>query len=126
MSVRLDKWLWAARFFKTRSLARQAIVGGHVAVNGARAKPARTVSEGDRLDIRRGEQRFEIVVDVLSDRRGPASEAAGLYSESTESIERREREVEARRQQRAEAGERGRRPDKRQRRQIVRFQRKQR
>ncbi|HSC81090.1 MAG TPA: RNA-binding S4 domain-containing protein [Chitinolyticbacter sp.] len=88
--VRLDKWLWAARFFKTRSLATTAIDGGHVHLNGDRAKPARTVKQGDRLRIQVTHGLFEIEVLALSDRRGPAELARLLYRETDESVARRE------------------------------------
>jgi ribosome-associated heat shock protein Hsp15 len=81
-SVRLDLWLWAARFFKTRALAKQAIDTGKVEVDGQRAKPSRGVRIGDALVVARGEERFEIEVLALSDVRGPASVAQGLYRES--------------------------------------------
>lgn len=80
--VRLDLWLWAARFFKTRSLARQAVVGGKVVVDGQRAKAARVVRIGNALQIERGEETFEIKVRELSDSRGPARIAQTLYVES--------------------------------------------
>ena len=115
--VRLDKWLWAARFFKTRRLATEAIAGGHVHLDGQRVKPSRPVRVGDRLEIRKGEVRFEIDVLALSERRGPASEAAKLYRETPESLARREREREARRLA-AQAPAPARRPDKRARRRL--------
>ncbi len=115
--VRLDKWLWAARFFKTRRLATEAIAGGHVHLDGQRVKPSRPVRVGDRLEIRKGEVRFEIDVLALSERRGPASKAAKLYRETPESLARREREREARRLV-AQAPAPARRPDKRARRRL--------
>jgi ribosome-associated heat shock protein Hsp15 len=81
-AVRLDLWLWAARFFKTRSLAKQAIETGRIEIGGQRAKPARGVRMGDALRIVRGEEIFEIEVRGLSDSRGPASVAQTLYAES--------------------------------------------
>lgn len=90
-SVRLDVWLWAARFYKTRGLARQAVETGKVDIDGARAaKPARAVKVGDAMSVRRGEEVFEIVVAGLSDTRGPASTAQALYRESEASRLRRE------------------------------------
>jgi ribosome-associated heat shock protein Hsp15 len=80
-SVRLDKWLWAARFYKTRSLAQAACDGGKVDVNGQAAKPARPVRTGDRLRITQGEWRRDLVVRALGERRGPASEARTLYED---------------------------------------------
>lgn len=81
-AVRLDLWLWAARFFKTRSLAKQAIETGRIEIGGQRAKPARAVRAGDALRIARGEETFEVEVRGLSDTRGPASIAQTLYAES--------------------------------------------
>lgn len=123
--VRLDKWLWAARFFKTRALAQQAIAGGKVHVNDQRAKPARGVRVGDSLEITRGVERFEIRVEALSDRRGPATVAAGLYSESPDSLARRQAQAEERSLlRRAAPAPPSGRPDKRARRHIIRFTRK--
>lgn len=91
-SVRLDIWLWAARMFKTRSLARQAIERGHVAVNGQRPKPSRAVRPDDLLAVERSGERYELTVLALSDQRGPAPVAQSLYRESDESVARREQE----------------------------------
>lgn len=121
--IRVDKWLWAARFFKTRAIARAAIQGGKVKVNGAHTKPSRVLNGGDLLRIQRGDEVFEIRVLGLTDRRGPASEAQKLYEESQESRRRREALAEQRALQRSEHMGRDRRPDKRQRRQIIRFRR---
>jgi ribosome-associated heat shock protein Hsp15 len=98
-SVRLDIWLWAARFFKTRSLAKQAIEGGKVALNDAVAKPSRGVHAGDRLAIRRGEEAFVVDVVALSEQRGPAAAAQALYRETEESRATREALREQRRMQ---------------------------
>ena len=98
-AVRLDIWLWAARFFKTRSLARQAIEGGKIAVNDAAAKPARGVHVGDRLSIRRGEEAFVVDVVALSEQRGPAAVAQALYRETETSRSSREALREQRRMQ---------------------------
>ena len=87
--VRLDKWLWAARFFKTRSLAVEAIEGGRVSVNDDRAKPAKTVKPGDAISIRKPPFEFAVVVKALSDQRGSATIAATLYDETEESRARR-------------------------------------
>jgi len=119
-ALRIDKWLWAARFFKTRALATEAVAGGKVHVNGDRCKPARKVHPGDCLTVHRGQEAFEIEVLGISDRRGPAPEARALYAETPASTARREAEMERRRQERADAGP-GRRPDKRERRHIRRF-----
>jgi ribosome-associated heat shock protein Hsp15 len=93
----LDKWLWAARFFKTRSLAQQAVAGGRVQLNGERTKRAHEVKPGDSIDVRAGEWRWEIVVRALSDRRGPAEEARKLYEETPASRAERERRRDLRR-----------------------------
>jgi ribosome-associated heat shock protein Hsp15 len=87
--VRLDKWLWAARFFKTRALAVEAIAGGRVSVNGERAKPAKELKVGDAVSVRRPPFEFEVAVKALSDKRGPAPVAAALYEETVPSRERR-------------------------------------
>ncbi len=89
-SVRIDLWLWAARFFKTRSLASKAVRGGHVHVDGSRVKPARGLKVGDCLSVSRGRVTQDIVVRGLSDRRGPASVATTLYEETPDSIVLRE------------------------------------
>lgn len=89
-TTRLDKWLWSARFYKTRQLAAEAVKGGHVEVNGARAKPARGVGIGDRIRVRKAPFDFDIEVLDLRERRVSAKEAQGLYEESAESIEKRE------------------------------------
>lgn len=122
---RLDKWLWAARFYKTRALAVEAVSGGKVHVNGARVKPSRSVQAGDRLSITRGEYVYEIEVKALCPRRGPAKEAQLLYEESADSINTRQSLAEERRLQRASQPAPQRRPDKRSRRKIIRFTRKQ-
>jgi ribosome-associated heat shock protein Hsp15 len=93
---RLDKWLWAARFFKTRSLAADAIDAGRVHWQGQRAKPARELRVGDELDIVAGEQRWTVIVRGLNAQRRPAPEARQLYEETTASQERRARELELR------------------------------
>ena len=90
-AVRVDKWLWAARFFKTRSLASEAVDGGKVEVNGDRAKPAKLIKPGDRLRVRLGPYEHVLIVQALAERRGPASLAQSLYEETTESKEARER-----------------------------------
>ena len=87
---RLDKWLWAARFYKTRSLSSQAVEGGKVHLNGARTKPAKAIRVGDTLDIQRGPQQFSVEVVGLNEQRRPAKEAVLLYQETVESIKWRE------------------------------------
>ena len=123
--VRIDKWLWAARFFKTRSIATQAVTGGKVHVNGARIKPARIVQPGDELRIRRGELEFVVIVLGVLEKRRPAREAQLLYEETEASVQNRE---STREQKRMEAANKMygpmKRPDKRSRRQIRSFTRK--
>jgi len=121
MSVRVDKWLWAARFFKTRTLASEAVKGGHVELNGVSSKPSKMVQTGDVLKIQRGDDQFTITVLALAEKRGSASVAQSLYAESDVSIQAR-----ARAQQQRKDGAMGspapdRRPDKKSRRHIIRF-----
>ena len=94
--LRVDKWLWAARFYKTRSIAKTAIEGGKVHLDGQRVKVSREISIGERLTVKQGWDEKEVVVKALSDQRGPASIAQTLYEETPESIVRREREAQAR------------------------------
>ncbi len=121
--VRIDKWLWFVRLFKTRALARQAIIAGHVRLNGVRVKPARTVSIGDALDITTPVSPRSFVVKGLPRRRGPAAEAKQMYEESAESIEKWNKAIEERKLQRVASPHPERRPDKRDRRRIIRFTR---
>jgi ribosome-associated heat shock protein Hsp15 len=121
--VRLDKWLWAARFFKTRALATEAVNGGHVEVAGARVKPARPVKIGDEITIRKGTQAFIVHVRALSERRGSASVAQQLYEETEESRRKREAAAEQHRFAALLSPAPGRRPDKRDRRRLMRFHR---
>ena len=120
--VRVDKWLWAARFFKTRSLAKAAIEGGKVQLDGQRVKVSREITTGDRLTIRQGWDEKSITIVALSDQRGPATTAQALYEESEESIARRERETLL---LRAAGGlnKPNHRPDKHERKQISRLRR---
>jgi ribosome-associated heat shock protein Hsp15 len=118
--VRLDKWLWAARFFRTRTLAKQAIESGHVRYNGDRPKVSKEVDIGGVLTVRQGWDEVEVVIRRLSDRRGGAPEARLLYSETAESITRREAAAAARR---ASAPVDEGRPTKKQRRLIQRLKR---
>jgi len=122
MSTRLDKWLWAARFFKTRRLATEAVQGGHVHVNGARVKPARPVLVNDELVITKGLFKFTIHVLGLSDKRGSATIAQQLYKETDASIKRREDLNMQRKNQTIAAPVK--RPDKRERAKIIRFKNK--
>ena len=117
-AVRVDKWLWAARFFRTRSLASEAVLGGHVQIGGERVKPAKEVRAGDRLEIRRGEERFAVVVTGVADRRGSASVAATLYEETAESVAARERYRLERRLATPLGADLGARPTKQDRRRI--------
>ena len=119
-ALRIDRWLWAARFFKTRSSAAAAVTGGKVRVNGQRTKPAKAVRAGDRLDVRRGERRWEVDVLATAERRGPASEARTLYVELPESVERREREREREEQRARRLAAGAGRPTKRDRRRLDR------
>lgn len=120
-SVRLDLWLWAARFFKTRSLARQAIEGGKIEVNETTTKPSRAVHVGDRLGIVRGNERMRVRVVGLSGRRGPAAQAQLMYEESPESIAERESAREMRRLTGAGLDHPASRPDKHSRRLLRDF-----
>jgi ribosome-associated heat shock protein Hsp15 len=119
--MRLDKWLWAARFFKTRSLATQAIEQGRVKLNGDRVKPAREVKSGDRLDIRIGEFDWMLTVRALSMQRGPAPVAQALYEEEPASHARRQQQIGDRKLAVSPAASIKGRPTKRDRRQIHRF-----
>lgn len=123
-TVRVDKWLWAARFFKTRSQASEAVNAGHVELNGDRARPARLVKPGDELRIRVHQNTFVVIVRGLSDRRGPASVAQGLYEETEHSRRERERLAEQRRLAPTPAFEEGGRPTKRDRRDLSRVKRR--
>jgi ribosome-associated heat shock protein Hsp15 len=117
-SLRVDKWLWSARFFKTRGLAQEAVDGGHVQLNGERVKAARAVRAGDRLRIVRERERIEIEVLGIPARRGPAAEAQQLYVESDESRAARERQREFNRLSMPIPESR---PDKRARRELMRL-----
>jgi len=117
-SVRIDKWLWAARFFKTRSLAAQAVDGGKVQLNGARVKRARALKAGDRLEVRKGGYEFQIHVLLLSERRGSATIAQSLYEESAQSIEKRSVLGEQLKLAAASTPRPQRKPDKKARRQL--------
>lgn len=120
---RLDKWLWAARFFKTRRLALEAIEGGKVKLNEQRPKPAKEVKVGDQIQVRKGPYEFHLIVEGLSVKRGPASEAQTLYRETEQSVAEREALREQLKMQsgleQAQAG----RPSKKDRRKIGAFKR---
>jgi ribosome-associated heat shock protein Hsp15 len=119
--VRLDKWLWAARFFKTRSLAKAAIEGGKVHLGGQRVKVSKEISVGDTLQIRQGWDEKVVLVTSLSDQRRGAPEALLLYEETADSRAKREAEAEARKAAGGMIDRPANRPTKKQRRQIHRF-----
>ena len=120
-SLRIDKWLWAARFFKTRSLATEAIHAGHIKLNGNTVKPARELRPGDTLDLAIGDEKWTVEVLGLNDQRRPASEAQQLYAETPESRDRRAAAKEARRLAPAPGSDLRGRPTKKARRQIRGF-----
>ena len=125
LSVRLDKWLWAARFFKTRSIAAEAAAGGKVHLNGDRAKPAKLVKVGDQLLVRSGPYEWTITIAELSERRGPAIQAQSLYQETEESRVAREQRAEQLKAERRATPEFAKgRPGKRDRRKIIQFRQK--
>ena len=123
-NIRIDKWLWAARFFKTRSAAAKAVQAGKVLLNEARVKPSRAVASGDKLNIRRNEISFIVHVCGLSQNRRPAQEARLLYEETPESKAQREQQREMRRVLKMSDNPPAKRPDKRERRKIREFIRK--
>ena len=116
--VRIDRWLWAARFFKTRGAATDAVLGGRVHVNGARVKPSKDVQAGDRLEVTVGAVRLQLVVRAVAEKRGPASLAATLYEETPESAARREQLSLERRLARPLGADLGARPTKRDKRRL--------
>ena len=122
-SVRIDKWLWAARFYKTRSIARQMIEGGKVDYNGIRAKPSRIVEVGATIRLLQGNERREVKVLALSSVRGPAKEAQQLYAETTESLQRREQLQQMRQMEKllALAPHPDNRPNKKERRALIKL-----
>jgi ribosome-associated heat shock protein Hsp15 len=124
--VRVDKWLWAARFAKTRSAATELVQAGHVKVAGERVKPAREVGAGDKVEIRLGTTRRTVVVTAVADRRGSAKVAATLYEETPESREERERLAVERRASRPLGADLGARPTKQDRRRLEALRRGQR
>lgn len=119
--IRIDKWLWAARFFKTRSLAAEAVSGGKVEINGARAKPSRIVRAGDKLCVRRGPYQWTIVVKNVARLRGPAPQAQLLYDETEASIQQRQAVAVQLQLERPPEFDAPGRPTKRDRRAISRF-----
>ncbi len=120
-AIRIDKWLWAARFFKARSSASEAVSGGKVHLNNSRVKPGKMLKIGDHLSIQRGVEYFEIEVLGINEKRRPAKEAVLLYSESEASRKKRQLEEEARRLAASTHPMPSRRPGKRDRRHIIRF-----
>lgn len=119
--VRLDKWLWAARFYKTRSIAREMIEGGKVHYNGQRAKPSKIVEVGAMIVLRQGNQQKTIRVLAINDQRRTAREAEYLYQETPESIEKRENIAQARKLNALAMPHPDRRPDKKERRTLIKF-----
>jgi ribosome-associated heat shock protein Hsp15 len=122
--VRIDKWLWAARFFKTRGAATEAVVGGRVHVNGERVKPSKEVRPGDVVEVSRRELRWTVTVRALAERRGPAREAAALYEETEESRAQREQRSLERRLARPLGADLGARPTKQARRRLDRLRKR--
>ena len=124
--VRIDKWLWAARFFKTRGAATEAVLGGRVQLNGARVKPAKEVRASDTVDVQVGQVRFTVVIRGVADKRGPASVAQTLYEETEESRAARERASAERRLAAPLGADLGARPTKQARRRLEALRRAQR
>ena len=125
-SIRIDRWLWAARFFKTRGSATEAVLGGRVHVNGTRVKPSKEIRAADVVEVRIGELRWTVVVSAVADKRGPARVAATLYEETEESRAGRERHAAERRLARPPGADLGPRPTKQARRRIDALRRSQR
>jgi ribosome-associated heat shock protein Hsp15 len=119
--VRLDKWLWAARFYKTRAIAREMIEGGKVHYNGQRSKPGKIVELNAELTVRQGNDEHTVVVANISAQRRPASEAQQLYRETDASIEKREKMAQARKLNALTMPHPDRRPDKKERRDLMKF-----
>ena len=120
-AVRLDKWLWAARFYKTRAAARQMIEGGKVHYNGQRSKPSKVVEPDAELTLRQGNDERTVVVRLVNDQRRPASEAQQMYAETAQSIEKREKIALARKMNALSMPHPDRRPDKKERRDLMKF-----
>ncbi|MTD29141.1 ribosome-associated heat shock protein Hsp15 [Erwinia sorbitola] len=119
--VRLDKWLWAARFYKTRADAREMIEGGKVHYNGQRSKPSKLVEVAAELTLRQGNDQRTVVIEAVSDKRGPATVAQQLYRETEESIVKREKVALARKMNALTMPHPDRRPDKKERRDLMKF-----
>ena len=124
--MRIDKWLWAARFFKTRGLASTAVLGGRVHVNGDRVKASKHVATGDTVEVTKGAERWTVTVTALADKRGSAAVAQTLYSETADSRAKREQQALARRLARAPGDDLGARPTKQARRRLDALRRGQR
>jgi ribosome-associated heat shock protein Hsp15 len=124
--VRIDKWLWAARFYKTRSLATDAVLAGHVQVNGARVKPSKDIRVGDDVELRIGTFTWSVAVTGLNDKRGPTAVARTLYAETPESAKAREEQALQRKLARPLGAELGERPTKQNRRRLDALRRSQR
>lgn len=122
--IRLDKWLWAARFFKRRALAANAVTGGKITINEERAKPSRLVRRGDKLAVRRGAYEWVITVKNVSRLRGPASQAQQLYEETEESARKREAAIAQSKLERPPEFDSAGRPSKKDRRAIARWTRR--
>ncbi|HIF9252160.1 TPA: ribosome-associated heat shock protein Hsp15 [Photobacterium damselae] len=120
-AVRLDKWLWAARFYKTRSIARSMIEGGKVQYNGQRSKPSKIVEVGAEIKLRQGNDDKTVTIEKISAARRGASEAQTLYQETDSSIEQRERNAQLRKLNALGSPSPEKRPDKKQRRDIIKF-----
>lgn len=123
--LRIDRWLWFTRFFKTRSLATAAVSGGHVKVNGERARPGQRIAAGDKVVVVRDQLRYELEIVTLPVRRGPAAEARATYVEAAESVLRREKALAGLRQDRLQMPRTPGRPDKRTRQKLRDYHRRQ-
>lgn len=121
VEVRLDKWLWAARFYKTRALAREMVDGGKVHYNGQRSKPSKIVELNATLTLRQGNDERTVIIKGITEQRRPANEAVELYEETTESIEKREKVALARKLNALTMPHPDRRPDKKERRDLIKF-----
>lgn len=121
LSVRLDKWLWAARFYKTRSVARSMVEGGKVHYNGQRSKPSKIVELGASIRLRQGNEEKTVIIEKISDQRRGAPEAQTLYSETQESIVKREENAQKHKLNALHSPSPERRPDKKQRRNLIKF-----
>ncbi|MBP2845117.1 ribosome-associated heat shock protein Hsp15 [Dickeya oryzae] len=120
-AVRLDKWLWAARFYKTRAMAREMIDGGKVHYNGQRSKPGKLVEVDAEITLRQGNDTRTVMVRAISDQRRPAAQAQALYEETPQSIEKREKLAQARKLNALSMPHPDRRPDKKERRDLIKF-----